>query len=449
MFDAILAAPVLVKVVGSLALILVVNRFARNLVVSVTAGTLALGLWTGQPASVVLGAVWARLRSADQLCLIGTIFLVIWLSSQMVAAGVMEDLVGSVRSRLSRRGSMAVLPAVIGFLPMPGGAIFSAPLVDQCDPDGSVEPLLKAKTNYWFRHIWEYWWPLYPGVLLAISITGLEVWQFMLVQMPLTVFVVAAGYVWLLRRIHPTGEAPDTAGQAGPRPHFLALMLPILVVIGTYAAVRLGMWRARQAWPDLSVLNKYAPMMVGLVLAMAVLGRQRPLGWDKWKPILFSRRTVVMVVIIAIIRVYGSLIESNLGGGASLVEQMQGEIDGWAVHLFGSESQLVDLVVIMLLPFIAGITTGVCIGFVGASFPIVVGLLGPEPSVAELMAATALAFGFGYMGMMLSPVHVCLIVTNQHFRTQVLHSLRGLLLPAATVLALVVAYHFAIRWIGG
>ena len=449
MFDAILAAPVLVKVVGSLALILVVNRFARNLVVSVTAGTLALGLWTGQPASVVLGAVWARLRSADQLCLIGTIFLVIWLSSQMVAAGVMEDLVGSVRSRLSRRGSMAVLPAVIGFLPMPGGAIFSAPLVDQCDADGSVDPLLKTKTNYWFRHIWEYWWPLYPGVLLAISITGLEVWQFMLVQMPLTVFVVAAGYVCLLRRIHPTGEAPDTAAQAGPRPHFLALMLPILVVIGTYAAVRLGMWRARQAWPDLSALNKYAPMMAGLVLAMAVLGRQRPLGWDKWKPILFSRRTVMMVVIIAIIRVYGGLIESNLGGGASLVEQMQGEIDGWAVHLFGSESQLVDLVVIMLLPFIAGITTGVCIGFVGASFPIVVGLLGPEPSVAELMAATALAFGFGYMGMMLSPVHVCLIVTNQHFRTQVLHSLRGLLLPAATVLALVVAYHFAIKWIGG
>ncbi len=449
MFDAILAVPVLVKVVGSLALILVVNRFARNLVVSVTAGTLALGLWTGQPAPVVLGAAWARLRSADQLCLIGTIFLVIWLSSQMVAAGVMEDLVGSVRSRLSRRGSMAVLPAVIGFLPMPGGAIFSAPLVDQCDADGSVEPLLKTKTNYWFRHIWEYWWPLYPGVLLAISITGLEVWQFVLLQMPLTVFVVAAGYVWLLRRIHPTGEAPATAGQAGPRPRFLALMLPILVVIGTYAAVRLGMWRARQAWPDLPTLNKYAPMMAGLVLAMAMLGRQRPLGWEKWKPILFSRRTVMMVVIIAIIRVYGGLIESNLGGEASLVEQMQGEIDAWAIHLFGSESHVVDMVVIMLLPFIAGITTGVCIGFVGASFPIVVGLVGPEPSVAELMAATTLAFGFGYMGMMLSPVHVCLIVTNQHFRTRVLHSLRGMLLPAAAVLALVVAYHFAIKWIGG
>jgi len=449
MLDALLAAPVLVKVVGSLALILIVNRVVRNLSVSVAAGTLALGLWTGYPASVVLGAAWARLRSVDQLCLLGTVFLVIWLSSQMAAAGVLEDLVGSVRSRLSRRASMAVLPAVIGFLPMPGGAIFSAPLVDRCDTDGLVEPLLKTKANYWFRHIWEYWWPLYPGVLLALAITGLDLWQFALVQMPLTVFAVAAGCVFLLRRIRVADDSPYADPEASVRPRFVALILPILVVVGTYAAVRLGMWRAREAWPGVPALNKYVPMMVGLVLAMATLQCQRRLAWRKWRPILLSHRTVTMVVIIAVIRIYGGLIEANLGGGASLVDQMQAEIDGWAVHLFGRESELVDLTIIMLLPFIAGITTGVCIGFVGASFPVVVGLLGPDPSPAHLMAATSLAFGFGYMGMMLSPVHVCLIVTNQHFRTQLLHSLRGLLLPAAAVLALVVGYHFVIRWVGG
>jgi len=444
MLDALLAAPVLVKVVGSLALILIVNRFVRNLVVSVAAGTLALGLWTGQPASVVLDTAWTRLRSTDQLCLMGTIFLVIWLSCQMAAAGVLEDLVGSVRSRLSRRGSMAVLPAVIGFLPMPGGAIFSAPMLDQVDADGSVEPLLKAKTNYWFRHIWEYWWPLYPGVMLAISITRLEVWQFMLLQVPLTLFAVAVGYVLLLRRIHPTGDAPPSGDGAGPRPHFLALILPIIVVVACFAAVSLAMWGVRSARPDVPALDdlglRFLPMMIGLACAIPTLQVQRPLGWEKWKTILLSRRTVYMVVIIAIIRIYGGLIETPLGGGPSLVEQMRAEMDASGIPVLG---------MITLLPFIAGITTGICFGFVGASFPVVVGLLGPDPSPAHLMAATALAFGFGYMGMMLSPVHVCLIVTNQHFRTQLLHSLRDLLLPAAAVLALVVAYHFAIRWVGG
>ncbi|HUU09467.1 MAG TPA: DUF401 family protein [Phycisphaerae bacterium] len=440
MLDAVMAAPVLVKVVGSLALILVVNRFVRNLAVSVAAGTAALGLWSGQPVGTVLDVAWARLASADNLCLLVTIFLVIWLSSQMAAAGVMEDLVGSVRSRTGQRASMAVLPAVIGFLPMPGGAIFSAPLVERCDADGSVEPVLKAQTNYWFRHIWEYWWPLYPGVLLALAITRLEVWQFVLLQLPLTLLAVAAGYVFLLRRIHPAGADPDSHPAAGPRRRFVALILPILVVIGTYVAVRLGWSGAQHEWPDLPGLNKYVPMIVGLVLAIATLQGQRPLAWARWRPILVSHRTVTMVVLVAIIRIYGALIESRLADGASLVEAMRGEMNQWGIPV---------LAMMMLLPFIAGITTGVCIGFVGASFPIVVSLLGEDPSLGQVLAATTLAFGFGYMGMMLSPVHVCLIVTNEHFRTPLPRSLRGLLAPAAAVLAVVTAYHFAIRWVMG
>ena len=63
------------------------------------AGTAALGLWSGQPVGTVLDVAWARLASADNLCLLVTIFLVIWLSSQMAAAGVMEDLVGSGLTR--------------------------------------------------------------------------------------------------------------------------------------------------------------------------------------------------------------------------------------------------------------------------------------------------------------------------------------------------------------
>jgi len=51
--------------------------------------------------------------------------------------------------------------------------------------------------------------------------------------------------------------------------------------------------------------------------------------------------------------------------------------------------------------------------------------------------------------MMLSPVHVCLIVTNEHFKTRLARSLWGLLPPAAAMLLIVTAYHFAIRLIGG
>ena len=438
--DWLLNLPTLVKVLVSLGLILAVNRLARNLTVSVLAGTLVLGAWSGRPAGALAGTAWGRFASADNLCLMAAVVLVIWLSSQMAAAGVMADLVAAVRARTGKRTSMAVLPAVIGVLPMPGGAIFSAPLVDRVDADGSVAPLLKVQANYWFRHIWEYWWPLYPGVLVAVGITGLEIWQFMLLQLPLTLFALAAGYVFLLRRIAPGDAGADPPAGDNAPPSFLRLVLPVLVVVGTYLAVRLAWWGAWRLWPALPPLNKYAPMILGLVLALATLQRQRPIGWRGWRPIVLSARTLTLVVLVAIIRIYGAVIETPMGGAPSLVEEMQAEMDAWGIPALG---------MIMLLPFVAGITTGICVGFVGASFPIVVSLVGTGAPTADLLAAVTLAFGFGYMGMMLSPVHVCLIVTNEHFKTRLAHSLRGLLPPAIAVLFAVVAYHAAIRLIGG
>jgi len=129
------------------------------------------------------------------------IFQVMWLSSQMDRSGVMKELVVAIRERVSHRMSMAVLPAVIGLLPMPGGAIFSAPLVDSCDSEKNISPDLKTQINFWFRHVWEYWWPLYPGILLTVEICRVSLWQIMLIQFPITLFTIAVGYFWFLRRV--------------------------------------------------------------------------------------------------------------------------------------------------------------------------------------------------------------------------------------------------------
>jgi hypothetical protein len=72
--------------------------------------------------------------------------------------------------------------------------------------------------------------------------------------------------------------------------------------------------------------------------------------------------------------------------------------------------------VIVLVPMIAGFVTGVAVGFAGVSFPLVFGLLGESPSMAVLAGTTMLAYSSGYVGMMLSPIHVCFVVTNEYFK---------------------------------
>jgi len=437
MWEGILSVPIIVKVLGALSLILVINRFSKRLVVSVLVATLVLAFWSGHSAPRAAEIAWTRLSSASNLFLLLIVFQVIWLSSQMSLTGVMRDLVSVARARLSRRAAMAALPAVIGLLPMPGGALFSAPLVDSCDAEGDIAPGLKAQTNHWFRHVWEYWWPLYPGVLLALQLTGLQVWQFMLLGIPLSLCAIAAGYVFLLRRIDQEAQ-PAARGTAEAPAGFFSLVLPIIVVIACYTVVKLSYSGAKHIWPGIWEMNRYLPMAVGLFCAMLVLQVQRPIGRRQWREVIFSRRALNMAVIVAAVRVYGAFIDARLPNGELLGEQMRMEMEAVGIPL---------LAIVMILPLISGLATGLSVGFVGASFPIVLALLGQHPPTGSVIAITALAYGFGYMGMLLSPVHICLVVTSEHFETRVLHNVAGMLKPAAVVLAWSFLLHLLLRWV--
>jgi len=438
MLDAVMAAPVILKVLVALVLILVVSQFYRHLIVSVAMGAVVLAFWAGHSALGAASIAWRQTISLNNIMLLVIVVQVIWLSSQMSATGVMEDLVGAVRSRVSQRASMAVLPAVIGLLPMPGGALFSAPLVDSCDVNGEVPAEVKAQTNHWFRHIWEYWWPLYPGVLLAVEVTGLEIWQFMLLQIPFTLCAVGIGYLFLLRRIEqPHARAAVERDEEAP--HFLSLVLPIIVVIATYAVVKLGHAGARAHWGEaVPALNRYMPMALGLLTAMFVLQLQRPLSVTKWKDIVLSRRAAMMLAIVVAVRTYGAFIEADLPNGTPLVEQMRQEMNRWGIPL---------LAIMMILPFFSGLATGLSVGFVGASFPIVINLLGQDPAAAVLFPTVLLAYGFGYMGMLISPVHVCLVVTSEHFDTPLLRNVRALAKPAAVMLVVAYVGYYVVGWL--
>ncbi|WP_321990797.1 DUF401 family protein [Marispirochaeta aestuarii] len=412
---SLLAVPALWKIGLSLALILVVQKLSRSLLAGVIAGSALLAFWAGHSPQSALDIMLESTFTFDGMMLLAVIVLVILLSSQMANSGMMAELVAAVQKRLNRRASVALLPALIGLLPMPGGALFSAPLIDDCDRDKALPPMEKTRANYWFRHIWEFWWPLYPGVLLTIELSGLKIWQLMVVMFPLTLISVLSGYLFILRRIpkdhalHVSEEGHHAAGQ------ILPLLSPVLIVIATYIGFMLLL-------PGTEVFSKYLPMVCGLSLAVLFVQVRRPLDRKTWKTMILSRRIISMVAIVAVIRIYGAYIESPLPDGSSLIVLLRSELAAQGIPAG---------LLIILLPFIAALTTGLTIGFVGASFPVVLSLLGPEPTALQIMQILPFAYGVGFMGMMLSPVHVCLLVTNKHFNTGLTSSIRALIAPVA------------------
>jgi hypothetical protein len=271
-----------------------------------------------------------------------------------------------------------------------------------------------------------------------MEVSGLEIWQFMLLQIPFTLGAVGIGYWFLLRRIEQPHSRPAVQKDE-EAPHFLSLVLPIIVVIVAYAVIKLGHAGARAHWGEaVPALNRYLPMAVGLLIAMFVLQLQRPLPARKWKEILFSRRAGMMVAIVVAVRIYGAFIEAELPGGTPLVEQMRQEMNRWGIPV---------LAILMILPFVSGLATGLSVGFVGASFPIVINLIGQSPAAEVLFPTVLLAYGFGYMGMLISPVHVCLVVTSEHFETHLLHNVRALARPATVMMVVAFVGYYVVGWI--
>ena len=105
------------------------------------------------------------------------------------------------------------------------------------------------------------------------------------------------------------------------------------------------------------------------------------------------------------------------------------------------------VLMVVILPFVAGMVTGLAIGFVGTSFPIVLALAGADGAAVRPYAV--LAYGCGHIGMMLSPLHVCHVVSNRYFKTSFGPVYRRILPSVALLGALEAGYFLLLRVLMG
>jgi integral membrane protein (TIGR00529 family) len=336
--------------------------------------------------------------------------------------GRMERTVTALKAWLHNKNMLlAGLPALVGLLPMPGGAVFSAPLVASMDTENELGVAHKAAINYWFRHIWEYWWPLYPGVLLAITYSGLPAALFYLIQIPFTLVAAAAGYFFILRKIKTNNTDHSPSGILDYGAVFSALgpigLLVILSVIGSIILISMGVSGS---------LSSLIAMLIGLIIAIMAAFLGNGSSWMASWGFFRRRNTWLMLILIIGIQIFSAVLKSPLhASGITLVTLMRDEFINAGIPI---------LAVIMLLPFISGMVTGAAFGFVGASFPIVFALVGQNPTLGVSSATTACAYAFGYIGMMVSPIHVCFVVTCEYFETPVLGTYRYIAGPCVFIL---------------
>lgn len=418
----------LMKILLVFAGVLVGNRCRLPLGIALLAGGVLLDLWGGT-ALVAVGHHLAQALVRPELwLLVVNITLIVEVGHFMATRENSQAVINAARRWGGRHGgiaSLVAIPAVIGLVPMPGGALVSAPLVGESLAESGQSPAWKAAVNYWFRHVFEYWWPLYPVVIVTLSIFTVETWQFMAIQLPFTFLSIAVGYLFLLRPHHGALAKSEVAPPDAARLHEVIGPL-CLIVLATLLLPELG-----RPWLPATVptaLRKMLAMLAGLLAALAwiaLLARKN--AGQRMFRLVFTAKTANIIVTLIGVMVFQNLLESS------------GLLPAASRNL--AASQVPVAVIVAVLPFIAGLVTGIAVGFAGVAFPLVVGFLSVSQGALTPLAALVLAFCAGYIGMMLSPVHLCFVLTNEFFVVPWGRVYRHILPCAASVLGAGILLH--------
>jgi integral membrane protein (TIGR00529 family) len=385
----------LIKIVITFAVIVLLLRKRWNLGMVMLVASVLLGALYGI-GPLEQGKVFFQ-SSIDEVTvkLLSALLLIMVLENVIRKRGLLSMMTDSLtRVARDRRISMAVLPGVIGLLPSAGGAQFSAPMVQEAAGEAEITPERRAFINYWFRHIWEYISPLYPGIVLAAAVTKLELKSLLLSQLPLPLAVVGAGALLAFRGVPAGGKDTPRDGK-----DIKALVLSTLPITASIIMV--------------VVFNiNLAVTMALIIIALFLLYRYsfREIGTALKESLSLN----VVLMVIGIMAFKGMLDAS----GAIV-----------ALPVFFERSGLPHGVVLFALPFLVGLLTGLTVGFVGSTFPLVVAMFGGHPDPA----AVTFAFASGFAGVMLSPTHLCLVLTIRYFKADMAGTYRLMYLPTALV----------------
>ncbi len=417
--------PATIRVLAVFALILVTIK-RLSLGSSFALGAALLGLFFGMtPADLVLSMARALVHPKT-LALSVVVSLILILSRSMEATGRMDRLLEGFKGLVASPFlNLAIFPALIGLLPMPGGAVFSAPMVKNIGHNRGLNQDQLSFLNYWFRHIWEYWWPLYPGVLLATTLAARNLWSYVWLMLPLTPVAIAAGR-FLIRRADITEHSrqPRQASRPGPAP-FVRELAPIAIVIvgGLTAGFLLS--------PLAAGIAKELGLILALVVAIGLVWHTGKLTGARRLKMAANKKLLGMYFMVSAVLIFQAILQDS-----TAVNQISAELIRWHIPL---------VPVCIILPMLVGVVSGITIAFVGTTFPVIFALLGAGGQQEHFNAFLMLAMTSGFAGVLVSPLHLCLLLSNAFFRASHAAVFR-LIVPAAAILLAAALVYFAILY---
>ena len=357
----------------SAIMILVLKRV--NQALAIFAGVLALGLLTLLPPLNYVNVLMNVLGSWANYELLLSIALIGCLGNLLKDTGIMSDLMAELRKFLSPRSIVALIPALMGLLPMPGGALLSAPMIEGEADRLGVSGEFKTFLNVAFRHIWFWVLPLSSGIIFEVRFSHLDVATVVLTQLPLFFILLLLSSVVTVATVRSKVSADGGRVNAG---------LLVLSIGPIAAAVALN-------FVGVPIYLALLPSLLVVFLLKRCAGGE------------VCRRVYRGIPWTLVAATFGILLfraVSDETGAFTAVFQM---LQGFEVS-----------------PLLFSIGFALAGGFVSAlpttAIPLIFPLVLPMLSGMSAPVAVAVVYCSIITGYLVSPLHMCLLLTNGYYK---------------------------------
>lgn len=359
-----------------------------------------LGLWQGLSPIQIFLIFLKAIKNSQNLLLSCIILSILIFAHSLSKTGQLERVIKAYQGVFPwPRFNLTMLPALIGLLPMPGGAVFSAPFVEGLGKEYDISHARAAIINYWFRHVWEYTWPLYPGLILASHLGEVEIYRLIYIQLPLTIIAFLLGYLFYL----PRPLNLHLSKKKGSFSLFLKEMAPILIVVILAISFE----------AKIRFLPRELLIAVAVWTGILWVWLKQRINTSQLKAI-FKDSTLIKV-LYAVLSIFCF---KEVINGSNIVLELSHLLTEYHIPLF---------LIASTIPFLIGLIIGLTLAFVGTTFPLITALI--QATHAPVLPYIFLAFGCGVVGVLLSPMHLCFILSLEYFHVPFDKTYHKLYLP--------------------
>lgn len=393
--------------IGIVFCIVLILTFRKvKLWISLLAGTFLLGFLFQLPLHTIVKDLFTSAIDSKTLLLIGALITILFFSNLLKETGQMNAIMeGFGHIFKDIRIVIALLPSMIGLMPIIGGALISAPMVVEGSDELKLSPERRTFINYWFRHVWQYTLPTYPALILAATLIKIPVRNLGWINLPLTLTAVVSGIFfgfWGVSKSTGVKNLSNTTSGLRLFYNLCPLLFGLILVVGF----------------KVELAYAFGLAILGMIIFYKI-------GWPVILKGFIESFNVELLLTVAIVMGFKEVLESSRAVHSVSNVLLSSGIPLWLIAI--------------LVPLLVGLITGVTIAPIAVGFPILIPLFQDDSRFLNYMV---LAFASGISGDLLSPFHLCLILTRDYFRADLKGVYRFIWVPTASILgvALLIAF---------